>query len=100
MSLAVETSSVSGGGIVLTNADPSSKACASVAGLMSDRDGAWVDAKLARIHETAHDVLGVSLDVEPMMTLCFMSLPVIPSLKLTDMGLFDVDAFSFCSVDA
>lgn len=101
MALAVETLIRLGGGIVLTNGGSVIESMAlPVAGLMSDRDGAWVDAKLARIHETAHDVLGVSLDVEPMMTLCFMSLPVIPSLKLTDMGLFDVEAFSFCSVDA
>jgi adenine deaminase len=31
------------------------------------------------------------------MGLCFMSLPVIPELKLTDMGLFDVGQFTFIS---
>ena len=39
-------------------------------------------------------------DVEPVMTLCFMSLAVIPELKLTDMGLFDVTTFQFISVEA
>jgi len=34
-----------------------------------------------------------------VMTLCFMSLPVIPELKLTDMGLFDVTTFSFVSLE-
>ena len=34
------------------------------------------------------------------MTLCFMSLPVIPELKLTDMGLFDVTQFAFIPVEA
>ena len=34
------------------------------------------------------------------MTLCFMSLPVIPELKLTDLGLFDVTHFCFTPVEA
>ena len=33
------------------------------------------------------------------MTLCFMSLPVIPKLKLLDTGLFDVEAFDFVPVE-
>ena len=40
------------------------------------------------------------LGVEPVMTLCFMSLAVIPEIKLTDMGLFDVTTFSFIPVEA
>lgn len=71
-----------------------------IAGLMSDRSGEWVDEKLTRIHEAAHGTLGVSRDVEPVMTLCFMSLPVIPEIKLTDMGLFDVTKFDFIPIEA
>ena len=71
-----------------------------IAGLMSDRDGAWVDEKLTELHRVAHEDLGISGDVEPLMTLCFMSLPVIPELKLTDMGLFDVTRFEFIPVEA
>jgi len=37
----------------------------------------------------------VNENIEPIMTLCFMSLPVIPELKITDMGLFDVTEFKF-----
>ena len=55
--------------------------------------------ELDKIHKLAIDKLGVSKDVDPLMTLCFMALPVIPELKITDMGLFDVSAFSFTSVD-
>lgn len=71
-----------------------------IAGLMTNESGQWVDAKLTSIHEKAFEYLGISGDVEPVMTLCFMSLPVIPEIKLTDMGLFDVTAFSFISVEA
>jgi len=38
--------------------------------------------------------------VEPVMTLCFMSLAVIPEVKLTDMGLFDVTRFDFMAIEA
>lgn len=70
-----------------------------IAGLMSDQSGEWVDEKLTAIHEKAFTHLGISGDVEPVMTLCFMSLPVIPELKLTDMGLFDVTTFGFVPVE-
>lgn len=71
-----------------------------IAGLMSDQSGEWVDEKLTAIHEKAYHVLGISPDVEPVMTLCFMSLTVIPEIKLTDLGLFDVTKFSFVPVEA
>ena len=70
-----------------------------IAGLMSDQSGEWVDQKLTDIHEKAYEELGICGDVEPVMTLCFMSLAVIPEIKLTDMGLFDVTTFSFIPVE-
>lgn len=69
-----------------------------IAGLMSDKDGKYVDEKLTKLHDTAINTLGVNNTVEPVMTLCFMSLAVIPEIKITDKGLFDVDAFEFTSV--
>ena len=71
-----------------------------IAGLMSDQSGEWVRDRLAAIHEKAHTVLGVSEDVEPVMTLTFMSLPVIPEVKITDLGLFDVGRFDFIPLEA
>ena len=71
-----------------------------VAGLMSDQSGRWVDEKLTAIHEAAFHELGIAGEVEPVMTLCFMSLPVIPELKLTDRGLFDVVNFRFTPIEA
>ena len=71
-----------------------------IAGLMSDQSGEWVDQKLTAIHEAAYRELGVNADVEPVMTLCFMSLAVIPEVKLTDMGLFDVTQFRFIPLEA
>lgn len=71
-----------------------------IAGLMSDQSGEWVDEKLTSIHDKAYTELGICGSVEPVMTLCFMSLIVIPALKLTDTGLFDVTTFSFIPVEA
>lgn len=71
-----------------------------IAGIMSDKSGEWVDKKLTDIHLAAFEKMGISRDVDPVMTLAFMALPVIPELKLTDMGLFDVTRFEFISVEA
>lgn len=71
-----------------------------VGGIMSDQTADWVDAKLVDIHKAAYEELKVNPDVEPLMTLCFMALPVIPEIKMTDMGLFDVSRFAFIPVEA
>ncbi|MBQ7058138.1 MAG: adenine deaminase [Firmicutes bacterium] len=71
-----------------------------VGGLMSDQSGEWVAEHLKHVHETAFRELGIHESVEPVMTLCFMALPVIPEIKLTDMGLFDVIKFAFLDPNA
>ena len=71
-----------------------------LAGLMSDQSGEWVDKKIKSFDQKAIEELGVSKKVDPLMTLCFMTLPVIPELKITDMGLFDVGAFKFIPLEA
>ena len=68
-----------------------------IAGLMTDDSAESVVDCLEKMHDTAYEKLGINKDIDPFMTLCFMALPVIPSLKLTDCGLFDVDSFSFVS---
>jgi adenine deaminase len=65
-----------------------------IGGIMSDRSGEWVDQKLKSLQQKAVDDLGVNRNLEPLMSLCFMSLPVIPKLKITDMGLFDSASYS------
>ena len=71
-----------------------------VGGIMSDQTADWVDGKLAELHRIAHEELKVNREVEPLMTLCFMALPVIPEIKMTDKGLFDVLNFKFIPVEA
>ena len=70
-----------------------------VGGIMSDQSGEWVDRKLVTMHRAAQEELGVNPEVDPLMTLCFMALPVIPELKMTDIGLFDVTKFQFTSIE-
>ena len=66
-----------------------------IAGIMSDKSGEIIAEELDILHEKAHSELGISKDVEPVMTLTFMSLSVIPEIKLTDRGLFDYEKFGF-----
>ena len=62
-----------------------------IAGLMSDQPIEHVSEKLKDLKEAAHK-LGTPLD-EPFMAMAFLSLPVIPKLKITDLGLVDVERF-------
>jgi len=62
-----------------------------VAGLMSDRDADYVIGKLRSFEELFRNE-GLT-NSSPLMTLSFMALPVIPSLRITDRGLIDVDRF-------
>ena len=101
MAFAVEELIKQGGGIVLVKDEKVLESMPMpIGGLMSDQSGEWVDNKLKSIHKIAHEILKVSETVEPVMTLCFMSLAVIPELKLTDMGLFDVTQFKFIPIEA
>ena len=67
-----------------------------VAGLMSEKDGYEVARAYSAIDRMAKE-MGSTLN-SPFMTLSFMALLVIPSLKLSDKGLFDGDNFRFTGV--
>ena len=70
-----------------------------IAGLMTDESAQVVYDTLREMHDIAYEKLGVNRNIDPFMTLSFMALPVIPALKITDSGLFDVTAFAFTSVN-
>lgn len=65
-----------------------------VGGLMSIEDGTTVGLAYEKIDQFVKNQLGSTLGA-PFMTLSFMALLVIPSLKLSDLGLFDGKAFHF-----
>ncbi|HMK77582.1 MAG TPA: adenine deaminase [Thermodesulfobacteriota bacterium] len=64
-----------------------------IAGLMSEGTVAQVNLRLEALHRAAKN-LGCKIP-DPFMTLSFLSLPVIPELKITDKGLVDVNQFKF-----
>ena len=68
-----------------------------VAGLMSAEDGYKVAASYAGLDRLVKKEMGSTLN-SPFMTLSFMALLVIPSLKLSDKGLFNGENFEFTSV--
>ncbi|MBQ7794613.1 MAG: adenine deaminase [Clostridia bacterium] len=78
---------VSGGKVMVTLPLP-------VAGLMSDKSAEEVISGHKKLEEAA-EKLGINPNLDPFMTLAFLSLPVIPELRLTARGLFDVTRFEF-----
>ncbi|MDR2864865.1 MAG: adenine deaminase [Spirochaetaceae bacterium] len=100
MHRAVEQLIEQGGGIVLVkDGSVLEQIPMPLGGIMSDQSGEWLYKKLNAAHETAQKELGVNTLIDPFMSLCFMSLPVIPELKITDMGLFDVEQFDFIPLE-
>ncbi len=89
-----------GGFVLVENGEVIASLPLPIAGLMSDLSGEEVAQHLKVLHETAYERLGVSQEVEPVMTLCFMSLIVIPELKITTRGVFDVTKFEFVPLEA
>ena len=69
-------------------------------GVMSDQSGEWVEKRLNELHDAAWNTLGINRKIEPVLGLAFMSLIVIPELKITCDGLFDVQKFDFLPIDA
>jgi adenine deaminase len=87
-----------GGGIVVVRGGTVlAELALPAAGLMSDRPAAEVAAVLADLRRAARS-LGVELRA-PFMALSFLGLSVIPSLKITDRGLIDVDRFELVPLE-
>ncbi|MDQ7096984.1 adenine deaminase [Desulfosporosinus sp. PR] len=98
MNLAIRTCADMGGGLCLVRGSQViGKLPLPIAGLMSDQDADAVAQSLSELHEQAGS-LGVSANIDPFMTLAFLSLPVIPELKLTDLGLVNVEQFQLTSL--
>lgn len=85
------------GGIALVYDDQEHSLSLPVAGIMSNEDGYVVAEQYKKLQALAH-MLKTPLH-DPFMTLSFMALLVIPELKLSDKGLFDVLHFHFCPLD-
>lgn len=94
---AAKTMEIMGGGMcVVENGNIKAKMKLPVGGLMCTEKEISVAAKEKSLAKAAKE-LGCTMD-SPFMSLAFMALPVIPKLKLTDQGLFDVDLFDFVPI--
>lgn len=69
-----------------------------IGGIMTSRPIEETNSILKEMIHLSHNELKVNENIDPFMTLAFMALPVIPKLKLTDMGLFDVEKFDFIDI--
>ena len=90
-----------GGGMVIADkkADKVYSLTLDIGGLMSSRDAESLQRDSKALIERAYS-MGVDREQEAFMSLAFLSLAVIPQLKLLDTGLFDVTKFAFTTVDA
>jgi adenine deaminase len=94
---AIEAVRIMGGGLsVVKENEILAKVPLEIAGLMSGEPLEVLVQKLREIKKSAVE-LGCALE-EPFMALSFLALPVIPELKLTDMGLVDVSKFEIVSL--
>jgi adenine deaminase len=78
-----------GGIVVLKDGGVCGEVQPQIAGIMSEEPLVEVNRKLEDAKEKAF-TLGVSRGIDPFMTLSFMALPVIPTLRLTTRGVIDV----------
>lgn len=94
MALAVNTLGSGGGIAVCSGGSVIASMSLDIAGLMSLKSAAEVTAEHDALYEAAKS-LKISDKFDPFLSLAFLSLPVIPEIRITDSGLFDVTEFKF-----
>lgn len=91
-----ELIALDGGIVVVAEGGMTESLTLPIGGLMTDREPAEVSKTLRRLKSLARQC-GCTLE-EPFLQLSFLALPVIPTLKITDRGLIDGEAFKMVSV--
>jgi len=94
----IHINKMGGGMVVVADGEVQAEVRLPIAGLMSDKPLTEVAADVERLNNTLSN-LGSRLN-DPIMTLSFLALPVIPELKLTDHGLIDVKQFKIVDLFA
>ena len=98
MIFAVEELKKLGGGIIVVqNQKVLSSIKLEIGGIITGRNAQEVVEDLSNLHKSVK-VIAPDIDFNPFLTLSFLALPVIPSLKITDKGIFDVEKFEFIPV--
>ena len=93
---AVELVKMQGGKVVVNNGKVIAKLPLPIAGLISDKDFEYIIKHCDDLNKAVKD-LGCTLD-DAFMTMSFLSLPVIPELKITDKGLFSTKKWDFVNI--
>lgn len=88
-----------GGSVCVKDEKVSAEFPLPIGGLMSDTSAEEITARDEELRDAIYD-LGVPKNIVPLMTMAFVSLPVIPSLKITTKGLVDVDKQKLVSLFA
>lgn len=91
---AAELARVGGGYTLVSGGEVVGTVALDICGLMSSAAPEALIGGLKRIAALAH-AQGVPQNIDPFISLSFMALPVIPRLKITDMGVFDVEKSAF-----
>jgi adenine deaminase len=91
---AQETQKMGGGYTLSVNGQIRARVALPIYGLMRGGDAEQLIADLDKMNGLLHE-LGVGREIDPLVTLSFLSLPVIPEIRITDMGMFDVTNFRF-----
>ncbi|MBH0162203.1 adenine deaminase [Fictibacillus sp. 26RED30] len=88
-----------GGYVIVKNGAVLASVPLPISGLMSDRPFTEVNQQIVNLKEKLKEI-GFHGGFDPFLTLSFLTLPVIPEIKLTDLGLFDFKTFQHISVQA
>ncbi len=86
-----------GGLIVVKKGEVTAKLPLQISGLMASMPTDKVMHSLKELHHALH-LIGSQTDFHPFVALSFLSLPVIPALKITDTGLFDVTRYEHIAI--
>lgn len=92
-----ELKKIGGGIIVVKNKKVLASIQLEIGGLITSRKSSEVIEDLHKLHHAINET-APSINFNPFLTLSFLSLPVIPTLKITDKGLFDVTKFEFIDI--
>lgn len=92
-----ELKKINGGIIIVKDGIVLASVSLEIAGIMTARNSDNVISDLNKLHD-ALKIVAPNITFNPFLTLSFLSLPVIPDIKITDKGLFDVKNFNFIDI--
>lgn len=89
---------IQGGFVIVNRGQVIAEMPLPIGGLMTDVDAQTAADQLTHVHKAIQQ-LNPSIDFHLLLTLSFIALPVIPALKITDSGLFNVETFQHISIE-